>query len=124
MVASWRTLWWLVPLQRTDLLIIATLVATAFVLSSVGRQVGLGKPLWGVLLGTVLTEGAAVCCFVAFPVAPLRGLLILPLGLLIPVALVVGLCERFSRSQGDSVEAAVFTTLMLGAFLTLLVPGL
>ncbi len=124
MVASWRTIWWLVPLQRTDLLILAPLVGTAFAISSIGRQLGLRQPRSGVLLGAMLTEGAAVCCFVAFPVASLRGLLILPLALLIPVALVVGLCERLSRSQGDSVEAALFTTLMLGTFLSLLVPGL
>lgn len=124
MVASWRTIWWLVPLQRTDLLIVTPLVGAAFAISSIGRQLRLRQPRSGVLLGAMLTEGAAVCCFVAFPVAPLRGLLILPLALLIPVALVVGLCERLSRSQGDSVEAALFTTLMLSSFLSLLVPGL
>lgn len=123
-LASWRTLWWLVPTQRTDLLIALPLIAAAWLLARIGQALGLRQPGWGVLFAALLSELAALLCHRLFPVAALQGLLLLPIGLLLPVLSAVAACERLSRSQPDSTEAAVFSATLLGICLALLVPGL
>lgn len=122
-IGGWRALWWLVPLQRTDLLILGPLLAAALVVSQLGRAIGLRHPLWGVCVGVGLTECAAILCWGRFPADALNSLLLLPVALLLPLAVVVAGWERLSRGPQDSVEAALFTTGLLGTFLALLVPG-
>ena len=122
-IASYRALWWLVPTQRADALIALALIAAAWLAAHAGKWLGLRHPGWGVLFAALLSEYAAVLCYQHVPIAALRGLLRLPLGLLLPVILVVALWERLSRTHRSSAEAAVFAAVLLGGCLALLVPG-
>ena len=123
-VGSYRTLWWLLPFQRTDLLIVLSLILSALMVTMVARWLSLRHPLWGVFIAALLAEIAAVCCYAAFPAEPLRGLLRLPLGLLLPLIIAVTAMEKLSRHTDDSRESALFAASLLGTFLALLVPGL
>ena len=124
-LGAWRTLWWLVPTQRTDALLIGGLLALTLGLGWGLRVLGLMRPVWGVLLACGLTESAAVLCAWAHPSEAMRSLLILPVGLLLPVMAFAALCERLSRGPdpADSLEAALFCTTLLATCLALLVPG-
>lgn len=122
-LAGWRTLWWLIPTQRTDLLIVLPLVAAAWLAARIGQAVGLRHPRWGVLCAALLSEWAALLCLRYVPLDALRGLLRLPLGLLLPVLCTVAVWEYASRTHPDSRESAVFCATLLGTCLALLVPG-
>lgn len=123
-VGSYRTLWWLLPFQRTDLLIILPLLGAVWLLTVLGRWLGLRGSLSGVLLAALAAELAALLCYWVFPALPLRGLLRLPLGLLLPLIILVMTWDKLSRKTDDSIESALFAASLLGTFLALLIPGL
>lgn len=123
-VGGFRTLWWLVPLQRTDLLIVLPVVLAAALAAQLGRWIGIRHPRWGLIIAALLAEAAAVLCYVVFPVIPLRGLLRLPIGLLVPLIIAVPIWEKLSRHTDDSMESSLFAASLLGTFLALLIPGI
>lgn len=122
---AWRTLWYLVPTQRSDVVMIAGVLLASLATAAALSWLGLRSPLIGVALAALASEGAAVLAWRLFRV-PLVGELVFLLPLLgIPLVIVVAIWERLSRARSGSecVESATFCSTLLGIFLALLLPG-
>jgi pimeloyl-ACP methyl ester carboxylesterase len=123
-IGAWRILWFTVPTQASDVLWMGAVVGGASLTAWAARAVGIERPWFGVALAMVAVEAVAVAAYLTFPVAALRGLLVLPPILLVPVGFTVWVVEGATRAPGSSVvESAVFCACLLGASLALLLPA-
>jgi pimeloyl-ACP methyl ester carboxylesterase len=125
-LGAWRTLWFLVPSQVSDAILIATIVGISFAIAKGWQWLGLegNGGLLGVMSAFLVTEALAVVVRVMCPVPMLQLLLGLIPWLLIPVTLAIACAERWSRgSASDIVESTLFTGGLLAVFLALLVPA-
>jgi len=123
-LGAWRTLWFLVPSQLGDLLMIAAVVGPSVGAALMLRAAGVRGSLTGVVVACTVSEVVAVlaCAVVHVPVIG-HLLLLLPL-LNGPLSLVIAAGERLSRTtSSDVVETSAMTSALGAAFLALLLPG-
>jgi hypothetical protein len=72
----------------------------------------------------IAVEVVAVAAYLTFPIPRIRGLLVLPPILVVPVGLCVGLADAATRApRSTGVESAVFSACLLGTSLALLLPA-
>ncbi len=125
MIGAWRTVWFLIPTQKSDAAMIAGVVLVSVAPASALRALGVRAPLVGVALAALVSEGAAMVAWRSVHLPLIASLLILLPLLDIPLILAVTAWERLSRGMrgSDPLESATFCSVLLGTFLALLLPG-
>lgn len=123
-VGGYRNLWFLLPTQTSDALVVVPIVGVTFLAVSLARVLGLQAPVLGCLLGACVAEFAAVLAAALYPPRALAGILALPIALIAFMAFFVVAGERLSRrSSANALESGLFVSTLLGMFLALLLPG-
>ena len=123
-LGAWRTLWFLVPTQLGDVVMIAAVVVPTLAGALVLRTLGIRWSFAGTTTACMLAVVMAVlvCASVHVPVIG-HLLVLLPL-LSVPLTVVIAAWERLSRGAGsDGVEAAAMTGALCASFLALLLPA-
>lgn len=122
-LGAYRTLWYLVPTQGADLVVVAGIVAFATATAWIARLVGLRRPILGTFIASTIAETVAMVLWVTNHVPMIGGLLILLPLLTLPLCIVVATWERLTRGpRSNAVESAVFASTVLGLFVALLLP--
>ncbi|EYF06154.1 alpha/beta hydrolase [Chondromyces apiculatus] len=123
-VGAWRALWFLIPTQGSDVVIVGLCSAGAIGVARGLRTLGVRAPGWGVLLGVVLGQALGICGWWLFPRRELAGIVMMMPMLHAPLAITVAVWERASRARGACVvESATFATALLATFQALLLPA-
>lgn len=123
-VGAWRTLWFLLPTQLGDFVLIGLVVGASVLAAALLCAIRLGAPRVGFLLACVVTVTSAYVLYVSLGHGELGGLMLLLPLMALPLLPWVHLWERLSRpANADAVETAAFTALLMSAFVALLLPG-
>jgi hypothetical protein len=123
-LGAWRILWFTAPTQASDVMWMALVVAGASLAAMAARAIGIERPAFGCVLAMIAVEIVALVAYLTFPVDRIRGLLLLPPILLVPLGVAAWAGDAATRALGPAVvESAVFSACLLGAFLALLLPA-
>lgn len=121
-VGGWRALWWLLPTQLSDLVVVAATLTMALALTWISvwlvPQARLGRAL-----GVMSALGIAFYLYVLYSPREMGTLMLLLPTMSVPLVPWVWLWHGLSRIQQDEVESATFCALLLSLFVALLLPA-
>ncbi len=123
-LGAWRTLWFLFPTQLGDVAMFASVLVPSLGMALMLRAIGLRATFFGVAIASVVCQIAAIAACVSVHVPVIGHLLVLMPLLNVPLAVLIGVWERLSRSRfSDIVEGAAMASALGSAFLALLLPA-